>query len=85
MHKRKSFEHERELRAICGDIRDMETAMHAPNPGIWNGLDLNKLISNIYISPTSSTWFKELVDELIKKYELTIPVTQSALNEEPLF
>ena len=53
--KRKSFEHEKEVRAIFHD-HDSKSEL-----GKFIQVDLNILIDQIYVSPTSQNWFKELV------------------------
>ena len=86
IHKRKSFEHEREVRAL---IRKF------PKPGVERGdpishglmikVDLEKLIEKIFIAPTAPTWFAELVRSLIQRYGYSFEVVQSKLNEQPVF
>lgn len=88
VHKRKSFDHEKELRAI---IQEM------PKPGLYsedkrpfeNGLyvpvDLDLLINEIYLAPTSPPWIKELVESVSMKYGLKKKVRQSELDEPPIY
>ena len=86
-HKRKSFEHEREIRAImltpnlaCGDDVDA-----LPSTGEWKEVDLNKLIEKVYVAPSAPSWFKKLVSGILNKYGLNKPVFKSALDEEPFY
>ncbi len=88
--KRKSFEHEREVRALIyrpGD--DLNTHVEYSEPTIDSGilvpLDLNILIEDIYISPTASVWFTDLIKSVVKKYSYDFKVYQSTLNDSPLF
>ena len=46
--------------------------------------DLNKLINEIYVSPSASSWFFNIVKEIVKKYEVTVPIKQSELSKDPL-
>lgn len=90
LHKRRSFEHEKELRAVflAYDItRDGLPNLSKPlsQDGIGVPVDLDKLIANIYVAPTSPKWFYELVKSVTRKYELNKPVLQSALDAKPIY
>lgn len=106
-YKRKSFEHERELRCVTEVNMDEETGIrqivhkvdaerrvfneegqqiNARSPfGKQVSVNLEQLIENIYVSPTSQAWFKDLVVTLLKRYELEDLVRQSSLNDKPVF
>ena len=53
--------------------------------GISVPVDLQKLIQNIYVAPTSPKWFVELVKSITRKYGLNKPVLQSALDSKPVY
>ena len=79
--KRPSFEHEHELRAIVfkPSVRnDIPMGINIP-------CDLNTLIDEIFVSPDSPDWFKELVGSILEKYSLDLEVKRSNLDEDPLF
>jgi hypothetical protein len=85
MHKRISFEHEHELRLMfreTPDEDDFDTP--APEPGMWiklpNLRDLETLIGAVLISPSAKPWFKELVEKVVKRYNLDLRVRQSMLT-----
>jgi hypothetical protein len=80
LHKRKSFEHEKEIRALIYNS-DTDPA----SIGVWKKVNLGKLIDKIYVAPTSSTWFRKLVEKLAIRYTLNKPVVQSCLNHDPIF
>ncbi len=88
-HKRKSFEHEHELRALIqrlplkktGEIDFRKTPF--VNGGIYVPVDLDKLIERIYLSPTCPSWQKDVLESLIKKYGLNRNIKQSKLTEKP--
>ena len=77
-YKRKSFEHEREVRAL---IRNHENN----GKGISCPVDLDVLIKNVYVSPYAPEWFAEVVRDVVKKYELNKPVVYSAMADDPFY
>jgi hypothetical protein len=95
VHKRKSFEHERELRALIQDVP------YKPNPDgsgarVFNyiknaeggrsvPIQLLELIENVYVAPTSPPWFYGVVKRTTERYEIDVPVEQSALDQSPEF
>ncbi|MHC9057779.1 hypothetical protein [Pantoea sp. y20] len=77
--KRKSFEHEREVRAIKYEDQSFE------RNGLSLSCDLNLLIEDVFISPKAPEWFRGLVNEINKKYSVTARVSPSELDETPFF
>ncbi len=94
-HKRKSFEHERELRAVWSALHRAAEAgpavasgyeyQPAPEKNVWKQVDLVALTENIFVSPTAKPWFAELVKKVLRTYNLEVPVRQSDLAAEPLY
>lgn len=95
-HKRTSFAHERELRAIVCNKPIPENIYEGPlvkeihqkahlNGGVRITVDLNCLVENIYISPYSASWFSSLVEDSIEKYGYSFPVLKSSLEKLPVF
>ncbi|MBJ8027749.1 hypothetical protein [Bacillus cereus group sp. N21] len=89
-YKRKSFEHEREIRAIhqlpfvhtddgCIDDEAEPTVAY----GLGIPCDIRVLIEKVYISPTASSWFEELVRSMCEKFNLKVDVIKSELSELP--
>ena len=92
LHKRKSFEYENEVRAIFhdfpsgeGEIKSSQILIFKERKGIYIPVDLSVLIENIYVSPASSDWFIELVQSIIKKFNLTFEVKRSRLEGDPVY
>lgn len=78
LHKRKSFEHEKELRAI----------VFSPSEGGGGHVkvDLKTIIEKVYVAPNSPNWVHELIKKIMKRYGLgEIPVEKSTLNNDPLY
>ena len=90
LYKRKSFEHELELRAIVSIFPNKTaTILDIIKPTIENGIyipvDLETLIETIWLAPTCPTWLKELVTSVTKKYGLNKDIFPSKLNAKPIF
>jgi hypothetical protein len=86
VHKRKSFEHERELRAVISDLANaFSTTKVPPDDGVWQDVDLASLIESVYIAPTAPIWFKNTVQDTITQFGYRFPVVRSTLDESPLW
>lgn len=75
--KRKSFEYEKEVRAIVHNFESKD------NSGIEIKVDLKNLIENIYISPYAPNWFQEIVVDLVVRYGYSFNVLSSTMSEMP--
>lgn len=88
-YKRKSFEHEKELRAIIyTEVTDSKGNKIRPlsEEGIKVISDLNQLIEHVTVSPTSASWFVELVENVVKTYGYKFPVKRSSIViDKPVF
>jgi len=96
--KRKSFEHEREVRVLLWSHtpNKRETAelmsgkthildFSTAKPGLELPIDLRSLIDSVYISPESPSWLVEPVQELLRKSELPdVVVRRSQLYDEAI-
>jgi hypothetical protein len=69
-HKRNSFSHENEYR-IFYDAGD------SPGKGDYIDVDVNDLIQQIYISPVSQPWFRDLVEDVTEDYGLDCSIKES--------
>jgi hypothetical protein len=89
IHKRKSFEHERELRAVFwtkyGVPEAQEYKKDIDSTGIHIKIDLNSLIERVYISPLAASWFAAVVRTANSDYNCKFPVVQSSLSEPAVF
>lgn len=89
MYKRKSFEHEHEIRAINDQAPKvplpMESGATPPEFGVWHKVDLHHLIERIYIAPSAVDWFRDLVQKVTVRYGFEIDVIKSSLDDEPFF
>jgi hypothetical protein len=76
--KRKSFEHEREVRAIVVEHSHLDIALNID-------CDVSILIERVYVSPIAAPWFVTLVNDVNFRFELNKIVSPSELGEEPFF
>jgi hypothetical protein len=82
IHKRKSFEHEREIRAVV--YRNEACPFESiEGKGLIVPIDIAALIEEIFVSPTSQSPLTEVVTGLAHKYGLGAPVLQSRVNDPP--
>lgn len=93
LHKRRSFEHERELRAVIDIYREL--ALHAPEgyhpydndiAGVPVDIPVGRLLERVYVAPTAPTWFRDLVETITVKYNVgNKPVIRSSLEQDPVY
>jgi len=85
MYKRRSFEHEKEVRAI---IINKEKGVELDTEPVFEGLsvpvDLDTLIERIYVAPQIGDWAYELVKSVASKYGINKPICHSSLDDVPL-
>jgi hypothetical protein len=92
IHKRVSFSHENEVRAFMHkaellDLAEGETTVNLERPtlpGYSIGIDLNRLVESVYVSPTATDWFYKLVKTISSRFQMTAPINWSVLGEKPI-
>lgn len=84
MHKRKAFEHEKEVRLVKSD--PAYWAVNSPESpiGINCKWDTNT-IENIFVNPYSEAWYFETVSEVLNKYGTNINLIWSSLKGLPYY
>lgn len=94
-HKRRSFEHEKEVRLIWWAMlsekhhKDEEAfrahlqADHGPGKALQ--IATADLIQEVYVSPTAQAWFRDLVESVTRRYNLKCPVLKSNLYDDPVW
>lgn len=90
LYKRKSFEHEREVRALIPpeDIEGILTGgyVEPKKSGQWVPFNIEKTIECVFIAPDAPHWFLELVKQVASRYEHgTVPVVRSKLAQAPFY
>jgi hypothetical protein len=89
VHKRLSFSHEHEIRVIDQKLpmKDKQYDYQAKpvDEGIWLPVSLSELVGTVYVAPNSPSWYKELVNRVMNRYGIEVPVLQSELDKVPFF
>jgi hypothetical protein len=86
VHKRLSFAHEAELRAIVWAWEDVNRPQ-VPEGATTVCIDVNpaELIKAIHVAPQAPPWFGRLVEQLLRRYSLEVPVVRSGLYDRPAY
>lgn len=86
-HKRQSFEHERELRAVIDLDEPLQPGEEMlDDQGVYIPIvDVNALIQKVCVSPKSPDGFLERVRSAACTYKLTRDVMRSDLLKDPLY
>jgi hypothetical protein len=77
--KRKSLQHEQEVRAVIRDHSENEML------GLARPVNLDRLIKEVVISPFAPAWIGSIVDDLLLRYAVSVPTRSSELLAEPFF
>jgi len=89
LYKRKSFEYERELRAVVRSLKlirdDIILKKIICLEGYYVKVNPEVLIDKIYLSPICEKWQKELIKSVLSKFGLKKSVIETGLNAKPLF
>ncbi|MBN1917434.1 MAG: DUF2971 domain-containing protein [Verrucomicrobia bacterium] len=87
VHKRTSFEHEKEVRAVTHDLPHnadgLDLTAEPTDDGCWKAVGLSALITQVYVAPGCRPWFADLVKKVTERYSLDKPVEQSSLDSAP--
>lgn len=85
--KRKSFEHEREVRgAIMLDLPQAKSKSWEDNePGFIVPIELSDLITHIHVSPKAPNYLLELTNNVASTYGIKAEVKKSDLYSDPIF
>lgn len=89
MHKRKSFAHEREVRAVASlhapdDCGGREIRDQCDEAGYYPAIDIPALVESVHVHPLAERWFVDLVRRVVAKYGFDLPIHRSDLAAKPL-
>ena len=84
IHKRLSFSHEQEVRAffIVELTQDLQPD---PQKGKAVKVNLSELIEKVHVAPAAPDWYRNVVKEVMNKYEIDKPVISSSLDDRPVY
>lgn len=77
--KRRSLQHEQEVRAVIRTRPEREAL------GLARPVDLSALVKEVVTSPFAPAWFGAIVGDLLLRYDLPVPIRTSELLSEPFF
>jgi len=81
-YKHIAYEYEKEVRAIIDRFDDdIDDEMES---GIYVKISPNQLLRSIVISPESPVWFKQMMREIVKKYNCGVKPRRSLYDIIPL-
>lgn len=82
LHKRQSFEHEQEVRAINMTIPS-NVSQATCDVGRYFTVDLSFLIKEVIVAPYADDWFLGLIQSVAARYDLQVSVVKSRLADPP--
>ena len=98
LHKRRSFEYEKEFRIVIeherekisdyaaeGAMLTFEEFQRITPTGILTPANIDELISVVHVSPSSPDWYFETVKEVTKTLGFSFDVKRSSLSIDPIF
>jgi len=84
-HKWKSYEHEKELRALFVNWQSIVKNEDVLGNGKGIPVNLDTLIDKVYVAPDCQEWVYDLVKSVMKRYNLDKEIIRSPLYGEPYF
>ena len=86
MWKRMSFSHENEFRAlIYAESTENRRRIRRAARGVLVPISVPDLIKSLYVSPTAPAWFGELVEKVLRRYGIQVPIERSDLSVRPTY
>ena len=79
LNKRKSFEHEREVRVVASEFQ------HEFAFGKYLEVEIPSLIHEVVVAPYSPEWFVDLVKSVAIRYDLKASVSKSEMDDNPVW
>ena len=88
VYKRKSFEHEKELRIVTGILPDYEGGEIFDEEsfrGFKVDIDPSILVEDMYVAPGSGEWFRDVVQAVVQQFGLDCQVHESSIDGNPVY
>ena len=74
-----AYEYEKEVRVILDKFDD-----EVEDYGITIKVGVNPFLRSIVVHPEAPQWFTDLIRDVVKKYNVAVPVNRSLLSKEPI-
>ena len=89
IHKRREFEHEKEVRAFLWTPEGFskqrrEKGGYKPR-GVKVDIDIKKVVETIRVQPTTPAWARQAIEKLLRRYGWGIKVIPSKIDIEPIY
>lgn len=89
IHKRKEFEHEKEVRAFTWTVEGFNknrqgTRNYMPR-GIKADIDIGEVIETIRVQPATPVWVRQVIESLIEKYGWGLKIIPSQIDIDPMY
>jgi hypothetical protein len=84
-HKRRSFAHEQEFRVVVQLTLAEEFGVRVPEKGIFVPVDMSCLCEAIHLAPETDEELRHTIENLVARAGLSIPVSQSEMDDEALY
>lgn len=85
MHKRKAFQHEKEIRLVKTDYKYWVDNSLEPPSGVYIPWEIEKYSENIYVNPYAPIWYYEVIKDLLKTYNCKINIKWSTIKKLPYY
>ena len=85
-HKRSCFQHENEIRLLTNSsLDDIPFDVSNEATGLPVQFDPNELLLRIHVSPTSDSWFLDVVQKAVSSLGVDVPVEPAPMSILPVF
>lgn len=86
VHKRRSFAHEREVRAVVQRPPQTTSSGEDAPAGLDVEVDVDCLVESVFVAPGQPGWFKAVVQDVVEAFVANrIPVHQSDMDRAPIY
>ena len=89
LHKRHSFAHENEVRAIWQELPSIGGKIvigtESKDTGRSVPVDLARFVHGVHVAPTAPDWFVAVVEGVTRRYGFEFAVDRSRLDDAPFF
>ncbi len=85
-YKRRCFAFEKEVRVLVNPAMDRTGIENALiQTGLEIPLDVDRLLTEIHVSPACRSWFLETVTRAVRALGISCPVSKALMDSEPAF